>query len=215
MITIHHLLTSQSERIIWLMEELGLPYELKSYPRDPQTRMAHPKFRELHPLGQAPVIQDGDVTLAESLAITQYILALYGNGKLAIAPGQPGFADYVYWLNYSNGGLMPAMMQRMMSVRMGAATTGPMAAIGEERFARHFNMINARLANNQWLAGSQFTAADILCHFPFGTLNNFVPLDFGAHTHIRAWLDRISARPAYQRAIKAAGHESDPAAAKA
>ncbi len=210
MITIHHLLVSQSERVIWLMEELGLPYELKSYPRDPQTRLAHPVFRELHPIGAAPVIQDGAVTMAESLAIFSYILDLHGEGKLRVAPGAPGYADYVYWFHYANAGLMPQMMMQMALQRM-AGPAGPASAMMQERFERHLKMIEARLAAAPWLAGETFTAADILLHFPFGTMRSFAPLDISAYPATRAWLARISARPAYRKAMKLAGHTHDPA----
>ncbi len=211
MITIHHLLVSQSERVIWLMEELGLEYELKSYPRNPQTSLADPIFLQLHPLGAAPVIQDGEVTMAESSAIFTYILELYGNGQLRIAPGQPGYADFVYWFQYANGGLMPQTMQNMMLARL-LADKGPEgSAWMQERYGRHLGMINNRLANNAYIAGENFTAADILLHFPFGTMSAFMPTDISAYPNIRAWLDRISARPAYQKAMKLAGHDHDPA----
>lgn len=209
MITVHHLLVSQSERVIWLMEELGLAYELKSYPRDPATQLANPVFQQLHPIGQAPVIQDGDVTMAESLAIFTYVLDLYGEGKLRIAPGQPGYPDFVYYYHYSNGGLMPAAMQPLVMMFTGVAE-GPAIDGMRARFARHLGMINDRLASNEWLAGSQFTAADILCHFPFGTMSNFLQIDYGAYPNIRKWLDRIGARPAYKKAMKLAGHTHDP-----
>jgi len=210
MITIHHLLVSQSERIIWLMEELGLPYALKSYPRDKVTRLAPPEFLKLHPLGSAPVIEDGDVTMAESLAISTYILDLYGNGHLRIAPNEPGYADFIYWFHYSNAGLMPQAMNRIVAA-MAGEDHSPRGAIMRERFARHLGMINDRLADNDWLAGDQFTAADILCHFPFGTMSAFAPIDISAYPNIRRWLDRISGRPVYRKAMKAAGHEKDPA----
>lgn len=211
MIVIHHLLVSQSERIIWLMEELGLPYELKSYSREP-SMMAPPIFRELHPLGQAPVIQDGDVTLAESLAIMTYILETYGEGRLRIGAGEPDFADYLYWFHYSVGGLMPRAMQHMASAHTPAADADPRAAAFRERLAWHLGMIDARVATNTWLAGDVFTAADIACHFPFGTMSHFAPLDLSGYPNIGGWLKRLSARPAYQRAMRAAGHERDPAA---
>lgn len=210
MITIHHLLISQSERIIWLMEELGLPYELKSYPREP-TMMAPPVFRELHPVGQAPVIQDGDITLAESLAIMTYILETYGEGRLRVRAGEPGFADYLYWFHYSVGGLMPRAMQHMASARAPSAEEDPRAAAFRQRFAWHLRMIDDRLADQPWLAGESFTAADIACHFPFGTMSYFAPVDLGDYPAIRGWLRRVSDRPAYQRAMLAAGHERDPA----
>jgi glutathione S-transferase len=204
MITIHHLLVSQSERVIWLMEELGLPYELKSYPRQPNY-MAAPEFLALHPIGQAPVIEDGDVVLAESLAITIYILELYGKGALRIVPGEPGYADYIYWLTYSVGGLMPQAMQYMAALRTGTED-GPYGDMMRERRHRHLNMINQRLAVNDWLAGEKFTAAEIMCQFPFGTMAKFGAMDISAYPNIGRWLERISARPAFQRAMIAAGN---------
>ncbi len=210
MITIHHLLLSQSERVIWLAEELGLPYDLKSYPRDPKTRLAPPVFLELHPLGSAPVIQDGPVTMAESAAIFTYLLDVYGNGRLRIAPGQPGYADFTYWFHYANAGLMPQIMTTMLSAPAKDAPANPRLAFIHERLARHLRMLDARLTDHPYLAGDEFTAADILAHFPFGTMTAFAPLDISAYPHIRAWLARLSARPAYSRAMKIAGHESDP-----
>jgi glutathione S-transferase len=211
MIVIHHLLVSQSERIIWLMEELGLPYELKSYRRE-ATMAAPPVFRELNPVGQAPVIQDGEVTLAESLAIMTYILETYGEGRLRIRAGEPGFADYLYWFHYSVGSLMPRAMQHMAAARMPPADDDPRAAAFRERLAWHLDMIDARAAAHEWLAGEIFTAADIACHFPFGTMSQFVPIDLSGYAGISGWLGRISARPGYQRAMRAAGHQHDPAA---
>lgn len=208
MITVHHLLVSQSERVIWLLEELGLPYELKSYPRE-ATLAAPAVFHALHPLGNAPVIQDGAVTLAESLAIFSYILELYGNGQLRIAPGQPGYADYLYWFHYANAGLMPQAMYQLHAARVGD-TEGRRADLRRERLGRHLGMIDARLAAWPHLAGEQFTAADILLHFPFATMSAYVKLDIGDRPHIRAWLARMSDRPAYQRAMRIAGHTSDP-----
>lgn len=211
MITIHHLLVSQSERVIWLMEELGLAYKLKTYPRNPETRLADPIFLKLHPLGSAPVIQDGEVTMAESSAIFTYILDLYGDGKLRIAPGQPHYADFTYWFHYANAGLMPQAMQYLFGAMASGDSADPRANWARERFARHLGMINDRLADNAYIAGSTFTAADILLHFPFGTMSSFASVDISAYPNIRAWLDRISARPAYQKAMKLAGHVVDPA----
>jgi glutathione S-transferase len=208
MITVHHLLVSQSERVIWLLEELGLSYDLKTYPRTAQG-LADPIFLQLHPLGNAPVIQDGAVTMAESSAIFTYILDLYGNGKLSIASGQPGYADFTYWFNYPNAGLMPQAMHHLFDT-MAGDTSSMRATMMRDRLTRHLAMIDARLANVPYLAGPNFTAADILAHFPFGTMSTFAPLDISGHPNIRAWLDRISARPAYQKAMRLAGHEKDP-----
>jgi glutathione S-transferase len=209
MITVHHLLVSQSERVIWLLEELGTPYELKSYPRA-ATGMADPIFQQLHPTGNAPVIQDGAVTLAESLAIFTYILDLYGEGKLRIAPGAPHYADFVYWFNYSNAGLMPLMMHHLFDTMTGDDSS-MRAQVMQDRLGRNLRMIDDRLAAFPYIAGPDFTAADILMHFPFGTMATFAPVDIAAYPHIRPWLDRLSARPAYKKAMRLAGHETDPA----
>jgi glutathione S-transferase len=206
MIKIHHLLVSQSERVIWLMEELGLPYELQSYPRQPNY-MAAPEFLALNPVGQAPVIEDGDVVLAESLAIVTYILELYGQGRLRIAPGEKGYADYVYWMAYSIGGLAPQAMQYMTALRMGTES-GPFADMARERRGRHLGMIDKRLAGNEWLAGDKFTGAEIMCHFPFGaTMRKFGAMDISDYPNIQRWLQRINERPTFQRAMKIAGNE--------
>jgi glutathione S-transferase len=210
-ITLHHLLMSQSERIVWLLEELDLPYALKSYPRD-ANGLADPAFLALNPLGQAPVLQDGDVTMGECLAIATYIFDLYGDGGLRIAPGQAGYADYVYWFHYANAGLQPQAVLNLLAHRFGGgAGANPGLAMLGQRMSRHLGMIEARLAAHDWLAGERFTAADLMCQFPFGTMAAFAPLDLGGHPAIRAWLGRISARPAYQRAMRKAGHEHDPA----
>ena len=111
MLTVHHLGKSQSERIVWLCEELAIPYELKVYERDPVTRLAPPEYKALHPLGTAPIIADGDIVLAESTAIVEYLLAKFGNGRLTAAPADANFADYLYWFHFANGSLQPALMR--------------------------------------------------------------------------------------------------------
>ena len=192
------------------MEELGLPYELKSYPRDPQTRRAHPAFAELNPVGQAPVIQDGEITMAESGAILTYILETYGGDRLRIAPGSPGYADYVYWFHYANGSFAPLAIQNLAMAHLGPVDDRR-AAMMRERFNQHLAWFNRRLAANAYLAGADFTAADIMPHFWFGTASAFAKIDLDDYPNIRSWLSRISARPAYQRAMKRAGHDTDPA----
>jgi glutathione S-transferase len=209
MITVHHLLVSQSERVIWLMEELGLTYELKTYPRA-ATGMADPIFQQLHPTGNAPLIQDGEVTLAESLAIFTYILELYGAGKLRIAPGAPHYAEFLYWFNYSNAGLMPLMMHHLFDT-MAGDTSSMRSQVMQDRLVRNLHMIDDQLARSPYIAGPDFTAADILMHFPFGTMSQFAPVDISAYPHIRPWLDRLSARSAYKKAMRLAGHQHDPA----
>ena len=125
MLTVHHLGKSQSERIVWLCEELGIPYELKLYERDPVTRLAPPEYKALHPLGAAPVITDGDVVLAELGAIIEYIAAKYGNGRLVLAPDHPDFAQFLYWFHFANGTLQPATGRNMILGRLNLPADNP------------------------------------------------------------------------------------------
>ena len=212
MITIHHLGVSQSERIIWLCEELDLPYELKAYTRDANTRMAPPTLRDVHPLGSAPVISDGEQVLAESGAIVEYVLERYGNGRLRPATAAPEYADYLYWLHYANGTLMPSLMLDFV-IGMPSANNAahPMAALFGARLQRNLLWVENRLGQVKFVAGAEFTAADILMHFPFGTMRAFAPMDLSQRPNTKAWLGRISERPAYQKAMRIAGHARDPA----
>jgi glutathione S-transferase len=208
MITVYHLNVSQSERIIWLLEELGLPYELKTFQRDAVTRLAPPELRALHPVGSAPIIRDGDRVLAESGAIMEYIIARHGNGRLAVPSNAPEFADYLYWFHYANGTLMPAFP---VWVQRALGEDSPILKVMRERFDRRLQLVEDRLGQVEYVAGSQFTAADIIMHFPLATMRAFATLDLSRKPNIRAWLARISARPVYQKAMKIAGHEKDPA----
>ncbi|MBA2933800.1 glutathione S-transferase family protein [Sphingomonas sp. CGMCC 1.13654] len=205
MIEIHHLNMSQSERIIWLMEELGLPYALKAYARDSVTMLAPPELAEVHPLGFAPVIRDGDLVLAESGAIAEYVLETYGEGRLRHAPGTPGYADYLFWFHYANGTLMPATMLGFMELQL-RDTGHPLLTHFRARMDRSINLLDSRLGVSPYVAGADLTAADIMLHFPLGTMRGMFPIDLSTRPHITAWLDRIAERPAYRRAMKAAGN---------
>ncbi len=198
MLVVHHLGISQSDRIVWLCEELGIPYELKHYDRDPETRMAPAAYRALTPFGTAPVITDGDLVLGESAAIVEYIDATYGDGRLSIRPGAPGYADYLFWFHFANGSLMPsAMIDMIASVAGGGELLDALRA----RLDRAYAQIEARLGEATWLAGDEFSAADILSVFPLTTMRLFAPRDLAPYPNIRAYLQRISARPAFQRAM--------------
>lgn len=199
MLTVHHLGISQSDRIVWLCEELGIPYELVRYERDPVTRLAPDAYRALHPAGTAPVINDDDLTLGESGAIIDYIVGKYGDGQLTLKPDHPDFARFLYWYHFANGSLMPAMMV-MMS---GGAITELMQA----RADRGFAALEAHLAEgHEWLAGKEFTVADIMTLFPLTTMRLFVPYDLTPYPEIRAYLNRVATRPAF----KAAMEKADP-----
>jgi glutathione S-transferase len=201
MITIHHLGISQSERIIWLCEELGVPYALKRYDRDPTTRMAPAAYKALHPMGIAPVINDGETVLAESGAIVEYIIAKYGDGRLALTTEDPNFAEYLFWLQFANATMMPALMAGLIGQMAGLDLEGPLAKGLFGRSTLGYRMIEDRLAANAYFAGQAFTAADIMMLFPLTTMRAFAPADFGNFPSLLAYLQRIGQRPAYQRAM--------------
>jgi glutathione S-transferase len=206
MLTVHHLGQSQSERIVWLCEELGIPYDLKVYRRQPNFQ-APAEYRALHPMGLAPIITDsgitdGDLVLAESSAVVDYILATYGKGQLRPGADDAAFADYLYWFHFANGSLQPAIMRVLVTRRLEAPADHPAAKIGLTRFAMMLGMMDARLADHPWLAGAEFTAADIMPVFTLTTMRHFAPYDLAPYPHILGYLQRIAARPAYRRAME-------------
>ncbi|HQT75926.1 MAG: glutathione S-transferase [Rhodospirillales bacterium 20-64-7] len=202
MLTVHHLGKSQSERIVWLCEELELPYALKRYDRDPETMLAPPAFKALHPIGSAPVITDGEVVLAESGAIVDYIIGKYAAGRLVIGAGHPDFADYLYWYHFANGTLQPAMGRSMILSRLNLPADSPLRQAMQGRLERALGLVEARLAQADYLAGDEFTAADIMTVFSLTTMRYFMPVDLAPYPYIQAYLQRIAGREAYQRAMK-------------
>jgi glutathione S-transferase len=201
MLTVHHLGISQSERIVWLCEELEIPYELVRYDRDPVTRMAPAAYKALHPMGIAPVITDGDLVLGESGAIVEYIIAKYGEGRLAVGAAAPNFADYLFWFHFSNATLMPAGMLDLVNLMLGLPADHAMMNALRARGDLAFNMMEARLREVDYFAGAEFTAADVMILFPLTTMRAFAPRDLSPYPHIRAYLARIGERPGYQRAM--------------
>ncbi len=202
MLTIHHLGKSQSERIIWLCEELGLPYELKRYQRDPVTILAPPEFKALHPLGAAPVITDGGLVLAESGAIIEYIIAKHGGGRFALTPDHPDFAQYLYWFHFANGNLQPNMGRNMVMRQLDLAPDNPILLAMRARLDRVLGLVETRLGEATYFAGQEFTAADIIMVFSLTTMRIFLPLDLAPCPNILAYLQRIGARAAYRRAMR-------------
>ena len=202
MLTVHHLGMSQSERIVWLCEELGVPYDLKVYDRDAVTRLAPPEYKALHPLGAAPVIQDGDVLLAESGAIVEYIVARYGKGQLVLAPNHPDFAHFLYWFHFANGTLQPATGRNMILGRLDLPLDNPLIKAMKARLDLALGLVEARLAQSAHLAGDELTTADIMAVFTLTTMRNFLPFDLAPYPAIRAYLQRIAARPAYRRVMQ-------------
>lgn len=201
MLKIHHLGHSQSERIVWLCEELGIPYEIEKYTREAVTRLSPPELKALHPLGAAPLIEVDGMLLAESGAIVEFILARYGRGRLQQGPDHPDFASYLYWLHFANGNLQPAMLRSMIVGRCGLAPDHPALTSVQWRLDKVLALIEARLAQNNYLAGTEFTAADIMSVFSLTTMRLFYPFDLAPYPNILVYLQRIGARPAYQRAM--------------
>ena len=219
MIVVHHLANSRSQRVIWLLEELGLPYEVRRYERDPQTMLAPAALREVHPLGKSPVITDGDVTVAETGAIVEYLMERYGAGSPVAQPasGTPQALQYRYWLHFAEGSAMPFLLMKLVFDRI---ASGPMPffvkpiarAISQRvqdmlvlpNLKRQLDFMETELATREWFAGSQFTAADVMMSFPLEAAAQRAGLD-ASRPHVWAWLKKIHARPAYQRALERGG----------
>jgi len=200
-LVVHHLGVSQSERIVWLCEELGLDYTLKVYDRDPVTRLAPAEYKAIHPRGTAPVITDGDLVLSESGAIMDYILGRYGQGRLIVPPQSPDFPHYVFWMHFTNASLVSSEMIRIVTGALGIAADDPRLAFSRARADNAFDLVEARLGQAPWFAGQDFTAADIMTVFALTTMRVFAPRDLGPYPNIRAYLKRVGERPAYQRAM--------------
>lgn len=202
MLTVHHLGKSQSERIVWLCEELDIPYELKRYTRDPVTMLAPTDYKALHPIGAAPVITDGDLVLAESGAIVDYIMARYGNGRLVLRPDDPGFAQFLYWFHFANGTLQAGMGRLMILNRLKLAEDNPMLVATRGRVDRAFDLVDACVRDAEYLAGDAFTTADIMTGFSLTTMRYFQPYDLSRCPNVVKYLGRIGARAAYRRAME-------------
>jgi glutathione S-transferase len=201
MLTVHHLGISQSDRIVWLCEELAVSYHLRRYDRDPVTRLAPPEYRALHRFGTAPVITDGDLVLGESGAIIEYIIATYGAGRLALTKSDPEFANYLFWFHFANGSMMPAAMVNLVVNLMGKSSSAAAVDALRERSDRAYELAESRLERADYFAGNSFTAADIIMTFPLTTLRLFVPRDLSPYPRIRAYLKRIGGRDAFKRAM--------------
>ena len=217
MILVHHLNNSRSQRVLWLLEELGLEYEVKRYQRDAKTMLAPPELRQVHPLGKSPVISDGEQTIAESGAIVEYLVGKYGSGRLVPAPGTPERLRYTYWLHFAEGTAMPPLVMKLVFDRM-EKTPMPffarpiarsIAARVKSSFIqpnidRNLDFMESELGKSTWFAGNDFTAADIQMSFPLEAAAVRGGLD-ASRPKLMAFLERIHARPAYQRALERGG----------
>jgi glutathione S-transferase len=202
MLTVHHLGRSQSERVVWLCEELGLDYELIRYARDPVTVLAPPELKALHPIGSAPLMTDDGPVLAESGAIVEYILARHGAGKLSVGPDAPEFADYLHWFHFANGTLQLAMSRCFFLRRLNLPADNPVGLGAEGRLERALRYVEDRLRAAPYFAGSAFTAADVMMVFSLTTMRSFVPVKLEPYPAILAYLQRIGSREGYRRAME-------------
>jgi glutathione S-transferase len=209
MITIHHLGVSQSDRVVWLMEELGLPYELKWYDRG-EDFLAPPEYRALHPAGTAPIIEDGNLVLAESTAIVEYLSQRYGEGRLSVPVTDPGYPHYLYWMQFNNN-LQSALFLKVAFQSMGAqpSADNPIMTTNDRRHDGIYTALEQRLSESEYLGGKQFSCADIMSVFNLTSLTML-----GARKvddslpHTKSYLQRMMARPAYQKAMVIAGPEA-------
>jgi glutathione S-transferase len=217
MITVHHLNNSLSQRVLWLLEELGLPYEIKPYQRDPKTQLAPPSLRQVHALGKSPVITEGEVTVAESGAIIEYLIERHGAGRLEPAVGTPERLRYRYWLHFAEGTAMSPLLMKLVFDRIASApmpffakpiARGIAAKVMESyigpNLSRQFDFMEGELARSAWFAGEAFSAADIQMSFPIEAGALRAGLKTG-RPKLAAWLERIHQRPAYQRALERGG----------
>jgi glutathione S-transferase len=202
MLTLHHLNDSRSQRILWLLEELDTPYEMKRYQRNAETRLAPPELKEIHPLGKSPVITDGDTTIAESAAIVDYIIRRYGKGAMMPAIGSADYEAYNEWLHYSEGSAMLPLMLNLYVGRLKEAGA-PLHPRIDSELANHLGYVDRSLTGRDFFVGPSLSGADIQMSFVAEMAKVFGKL--GPYPNLAAWLERMHARPAFQRSIAKGG----------
>jgi len=218
MITVHHLNNSRSQRVLWLLEELGLPYQVVRYQRDARTMLAPPELKAVHPLGKSPVIADGDCVVAESGAIIEYLMDHYDQGRLRPPARTPEKRRWTYFLHYAEGSMMPPLLMKLIFDRVETAPAPffvkPIArGIAQKvkgnyilpQIRQHLDYLEGELGRHEWFAGDAFSAADIQMSFPLEAAASRGGLDAATHPKLAAFLERIHARPAYQRALEQGG----------
>ncbi|SNS49510.1 glutathione S-transferase [Tardiphaga sp. OK246] len=215
MLSVHHLNNSRSQRVLWLLEELGTPYEIIRYNRQPNM-LAPPELRAIHPLGKSPVITDNGNTIAESGAIVEYLVKTYGNGRLIPADNTPERLRFTYWLHYAEGSAMPPLLLKLIFMMLpkrapllmrpvvNAIAAKALDTLVDPQLKQHMAFWEGELSKSEWFAGSEFTAADIQMSFPLEAASARAGLEQG-HPKAMAWLAKIHARPAYQRALEKGG----------
>lgn len=217
MITLHYLVDSRAQRILWMLEELGLEYELAVYQRDPKTQLAPESLKEVHPLGKSPVLSDGDKVIAESGAIVEYLAQRYGSEAWQVGADDPSYLDYIHWLHFAEGSLMPTfVMKRVHSVVLNQPMPFFVKPIARKIMQRlddsfvapnitnNLRYVEGHLSNHDWFAGNRLTAADIQMSFPLEASRSRRPEGLQLPA-IDTWVDKIHQRPAYQRALKRGG----------
>ncbi|MDZ7954873.1 glutathione S-transferase [Nostoc sp. DedQUE09] len=204
MIVVHHLNNSRSQRVLWLLEELGIEYEIKFYERDAKTMMAPESLRQVHPLGKSPVITDADLAIAESGAIIEYLIDRYGNGQLVPASGTPEHLRYKYWLHYAEGSAMLPLVMQVILNNFGAGDSSVVSGFVAPQIKLHFDYIEDELRKNTWFVGNEFTAADIQMSFPLEIVAA-LPEEVNNRPKLKEFVERIHGRPAYKRALERGG----------
>lgn len=211
MLKVHHLSESRSHRILWILEELGLDYEVVYYQRDPETWLAPPELKEVHPLGKSPALEDDDQVMVESGAIIDYLVRRYGGGRLAPDPTSPDYDEYVQWLHYAEGSAMLPFMLELYFGRLGEAGEPLRPRIDSEQ-KNHLDYIEQALSEHDYIVGEEFTAADIQITFVLEAGETFAGI--GDRPTLRSYMDHMHARPAYKRAIERGGdnilEQADP-----
>jgi glutathione S-transferase len=216
-ITVHHLNNSRSQRVLWLLEELGVPYEIVKYERDPKTLLAPKALEAIHPLGKSPVITDDGKTIAESGAILDYLIDAYGKGRFAPAAGTQAQIDYRYFMHYAEGSLMPYLLMKLVFKKVKSAPVPffvkpiarkiadkVMGDFVDPNLTRHLAFLNGHLGKHEWFAGDAFSAADIQMSFPVESAVARAG-ELGDTSKLSAWVARIKARPAFAKAIERGG----------
>jgi glutathione S-transferase len=217
MIIVHHLNNSRSQRVLWLLEELGLDYEIKRYQRDPKTMLAPPELMQVHPLGKSPVITEDGLTLAESGAILEYLVGRHGHGRMIPAEGTPERLRYTYWMHYAEGSAMPPLLLKLVFDRI---EKGPMpflvkpiaraiagkakSSFVQPQIERHLDYLEQEIARDGWFAGKEFSAADIQMSFPLEAAASRGGLN-ASRPKLMEFLQRIHARPAFRKALERGG----------
>lgn len=218
MITVHHLNNSRSQRVLWLLEELGVEYDVKRYQRHAETMFAPPELKAVHPLGKSPVVTDGEHTFAESGAIVEYFADRYADGRLARPHGSAERFRYLYWLHYAEGSAMTPLLARLMFDRVASARVPffvrPILRSVRDRvnagyigpqLSLHLDYLESELAQSEWFAGAEFSAADIQMSFPLELAVRRASLNDSSRQRLKDFLRRIHERPAYQRALERGG----------